>query len=71
MPPIYCHRYPESDLSGSNENSGILTLGGDYFDDAVKSQGDVAVLRNWEQVRLDKREWSEIEKFFKSLVLDR
>lgn len=40
-----------------------------YFDDAVKSLGDVAVIRNGEQVRLDKREWSEIEKFFKGLVL--
>lgn len=40
-----------------------------YFDDAIKSLGDVAVIRNGEQVRLDKREWSEIEKFFKALVL--
>ena len=42
-----------------------------YFDDAVKSLGDVAVIRNGEHVRLDKREWREIEKFFKGLVLVR
>ncbi|MBF8276881.1 MAG: hypothetical protein HW390_1954 [Candidatus Brocadiaceae bacterium] len=35
-----------------------------YFDDAVKSLGDVAVIRNGEHVRLDKREWSEIKRSF-------
>lgn len=42
-----------------------------YFDDAVKSLGDVTVIRKGKQVRLDKREWNEIEKFFKRLVLGR
>ena len=42
-----------------------------YFDDAVRSLGDVTVIRNGKEVRLDKREWNEIEKFFKRLVLGR
>ena len=42
-----------------------------YFDDAVKSLGDVTVIRNGKEARLDKREWSEIEEFFKRLVLCR
>ena len=42
-----------------------------YFDDAVKSLGDVTVIRNGKEARLDKREWNEIEKFFKRLVLGR
>ena len=39
-----------------------------YFDDAVRSLGDVTVIRNGKEVRLDKREWKEIEEFFKRLV---
>jgi predicted nucleotidyltransferase component of viral defense system len=39
-----------------------------YFDDAVRSLGDVTVIRNGKEERLDKREWKEIEEFFKKLV---
>ncbi len=42
-----------------------------YFDDAVRSLGDVTVIRNEKVVRLESREWAEIEEFFKSLVLGR
>ena len=39
-----------------------------YFDDAIKSLGDVTVVRNEKETRLDRREWKEIEDFFKKLV---
>ena len=39
-----------------------------YFDDALRSLGDVTVIRNGKEVRLDKHEWKEIEEFFKRLV---
>jgi hypothetical protein len=39
-----------------------------YFDDAVRSLGDVTVVRNGKEERLDKREWNEIEEFFKKLI---
>ena len=39
-----------------------------YFDDALRSLGDVTVIRNGKEVRLDKREWSKVEEFFKKLV---
>ena len=39
-----------------------------YFDDAVRSLGDVTVIRSGKEVRLDKGEWNEIEEFFKRLV---
>jgi hypothetical protein len=42
-----------------------------YFDDAVRSLGDVTVMRNEKEVRLDRHEWTKIEEFFKSLVLGR
>ena len=42
-----------------------------YFDDAVRSLGDVTVIRNEKEARLDKREWNEIEEFLKRLVLGR
>ncbi|MFN3532384.1 MAG: hypothetical protein ACK41Q_07720 [Candidatus Brocadia sp.] len=35
-----------------------------YFDDAVKSLGDVTVVRNEKGERLGKREWNEIDDFF-------
>lgn len=55
----------------SEDYSYQIKRGFVYFDDAVKGLGDVTVIRNGKQVRLDKCEWYEIEKFFKSLVLDR
>lgn len=39
-----------------------------YFDDAVRSLGDVTIIRNGREERLSNREWSEIEEFFKKLV---
>lgn len=57
---------------GVSENYSYQTKRGlVYFDDAVKNLGDVTVIRHGKQVRLDTREWNKIEKFFKSLVLDR
>ena len=34
----------------------------------MRSLGDVTVIRNGKEARLDKREWKEIEEFFKKLV---
>ena len=42
-----------------------------YFDDALRSLGDVTVIRNRKEARLDRREWNGIEEFFKRLVLGR
>ncbi|MEK6558716.1 MAG: nucleotidyl transferase AbiEii/AbiGii toxin family protein [Planctomycetota bacterium] len=40
-----------------------------YFDDALRSLGDVTVLRDGKEARLEKNEWSRIEDFFKKFVL--
>lgn len=39
-----------------------------YFDDAMRSLGDVTVLRNGREERLDMNKWNEVEVFFKRLV---
>lgn len=40
-----------------------------YFDDAVNSLSEVTMIENGQKVRLDKKEWAEVEEFFKRLVL--
>ncbi|MBI3599672.1 MAG: nucleotidyl transferase AbiEii/AbiGii toxin family protein [Nitrospinae bacterium] len=42
-----------------------------YFDDAIKSLGDVTTVKDSGENRISKREWNEVEKFFKKLVLVR
>ncbi len=41
-----------------------------FFDDAVKVLGDVTLVKNGEATRMEKREWDEVEDFFKRLVMD-
>lgn len=40
-----------------------------FFDDAVKGLGDVTLVKNGEVARIEKREWDEVEDFFKRLVM--
>lgn len=40
-----------------------------FFDDAVRGLGEVTLVRNGEAARIEKREWDEVEDFFKRLVL--
>ena len=40
-----------------------------YFDDAVKSLGDVMVVKDGKGVRLEKSWWYEVENFVKKIVL--
>lgn len=40
-----------------------------YFDDALRSLGDVTVFRDGKESRLEKNEWNRIENFFKKFVL--
>ena len=40
-----------------------------YFDDAVNSLGEVTMIENGQRVRLDQKEWTKVEEFFKRLVL--
>ena len=40
-----------------------------YFDDALKSLGDVTVLRDGKEAKLQKNECGRIEDFFKKFVL--
>lgn len=39
-----------------------------YFDDAMRSLGDVTVIRNGKEERLEMNKWNEVEVFFKRLV---
>jgi predicted nucleotidyltransferase component of viral defense system len=41
-----------------------------YFDDAVKSLGDVTLVKDRGKKRISKREWNGVEEVFKKLVLD-
>ncbi len=40
-----------------------------YFDDALKSLGDVTLIKSGKGMRMEKSEWNEVESFFKSLIL--
>jgi hypothetical protein len=40
-----------------------------FFDDAVKGLGDVTLVKNGKVARIEKREWDEVEDFFKRLVM--
>lgn len=40
-----------------------------YFDDAIRSLGDVTVVKNGEDVRIERKEWDEVEEFFKRVVV--
>ena len=40
-----------------------------YFDDAVKGLGDITLVKNEEGVRIEQKEWDEIEEFFKELIV--
>ncbi len=40
-----------------------------YFDDALNSLGEVTIVENGQRVRLDNKEWTMVEEFFKRLVL--
>ncbi|HHT9111622.1 MAG TPA: nucleotidyl transferase AbiEii/AbiGii toxin family protein [Candidatus Brocadiaceae bacterium] len=42
-----------------------------YFDDAVKSLGDVTIVSHGQGMRLKREDWNEVEYFFKKLVLGR
>ena len=39
-----------------------------FFDDAIKGLGDVAMVKNGEGVRMERKEWDEVEGFFKRLI---
>lgn len=41
-----------------------------YFDDAVKGLGDVTLVKNGEGVRIERKEWDQIEEFFKRLIVE-
>jgi len=40
-----------------------------YFDDAVNSLGEVTIIEKGQRLRLDKKECTRVEEFFKRLVL--
>ncbi len=40
-----------------------------YFDDAINSLGDVTLIRDGEKIRMNNKEWKEVEEFFKEFIL--
>lgn len=59
-------KYGVSEEYGYQIKKGLV-----YFDDAVKSLGDVTLVKDRGEMRISKREWNEVERFFKKLVLNR
>lgn len=41
-----------------------------YFDDAIKGLGDVTIIKDEEEARIESKEWEEVEGFFKRLIFN-
>ncbi len=55
----------------SDDYSYQIKKGLVYFDDAIKSLGDVVMVKDGEGVRMERKEWDEMEGFFKRLIFGR
>lgn len=61
---IVCKKYGVTDEYSYHIKRSLV-----YFDDAVKSLGDVILIKKEKPERINEQEWKKTEEFFRSLIM--